>query len=441
MVLDKRPFLVYHGSGRLRMLDISDPLRPRMALVDPDSRRLLNPWAYATIAFTKGGDMVCGGNYKLSFHVIPFKGLDARSNPVFDFAAARKIGPDKDPSPRGMKAIAALAADRTTGDIYYLAVTAANSKMVPGWGADGTGVGRTAPDGRPLGFAPSSGGNYMSVSTVNDGRNAWLLAGKSFGGQIDLFDAAGLRLATGNWGWPCHYTIGFVDLRYGVQAYIRPDGRIGAYVEDDAIGRFARCRVEGAQTLKRTATTFDWAPTGAVAVAAPDVHSASNEGLAGAQAIPKVPEMKVGGDWAAWAKAGVVPQVVSLPVIGFRRNVPDDLWQTFRQATAIGALAHDGSSFYVYFVVADDTMHFDSAKPGRMWEFDSVELWMEEEQFGLGMTKDGRSALFKYRHHNREGKEWDALVWDYNEDFHVPGWDSEPEEATLRLTILEVADE
>jgi hypothetical protein len=42
---------------------------------------------------------------------------------------------------------------------------------------------------------------------------------------------------------------------------------------------------------------------------------------------------------------------------------------------------------------------------------------------------------------DREGTTWDVLVWDYNEDFHVPGLASEPKEATLRLTILEVADE
>jgi len=42
---------------------------------------------------------------------------------------------------------------------------------------------------------------------------------------------------------------------------------------------------------------------------------------------------------------------------------------------------------------------------------------------------------------DREGKEWDALVWDFVEDFHVPGKAGEPKEGFLRLSILEVADE
>jgi hypothetical protein len=42
---------------------------------------------------------------------------------------------------------------------------------------------------------------------------------------------------------------------------------------------------------------------------------------------------------------------------------------------------------------------------------------------------------------DREGREWDALIWDYNEDFHVPGKAGEPKENILRLTILEVSDE
>jgi len=71
-------------------------------------------------------------------------------------------------------------------------------------------------------------------------------------------------------------------------------------------------------------------------------------------------------------------------------------------------VAHDGRNLYAYFLVADDTMHFDAEQPGRMWEFDSIELWFEEEQIGMGFIKSGVPALFKYRHHNREGKEWSA---------------------------------
>ncbi|MBM4035000.1 MAG: hypothetical protein FJ291_24930 [Planctomycetes bacterium] len=411
VVLGGKPFIFYfnrRGDGSLLLLDVSDPLKPRTALDYDNRHKLLSGWAYATVAFSKGGDIIAGGNYSLQFRRIPFKGLDAQGNPTFDFEHPAIVGPKEDPSPRKMKCNEAITADRVTGDIYYLAVTDLYNKMVPGWGADGTGVGRSTPDGTPLWFALSSGGNYMSISAVNDGKNVWVMAAKSFGGQIDLFNADGLRLATGNWGWPTNYGIGFVDLRYGVHAYMRPDGKPGAYVEDDAIGRFARLRVEGADTIERTVTRFNWPGTEAKAGPPPLPDRTQGKPVERLLTIPKVPELKVGGDWAPWERAGVVPQIVMLPTPGFRRSVPDDLWQTFRAGTAIGAIAHDGASLYAIFLVADDTMHFDDPKGNAMWMYDCVELWLEEEQFTLGMTSDGSPAMFKHRHHDREGKAWSA---------------------------------
>jgi hypothetical protein len=410
VVLDGRPFIAYAtGNEKLFMFDVSDPLRPRLALQPSPAQKVLRLVPYSIISFSKGGDILANGDsYGLSFARIAYKGLDARGDPIYDFAHPLKLGAAKDPSPRGMKCINAPSCDRLTGDIYYLAVTEFNNKMVPAWGADGTGVGKSTPEGKPLWFAASSGGNYQSGAVLNDGKTAWYFAGKSFGGQIDLFDADGLRVTTGNWSWPCNYSIGFVDMRYGVQPYLRPDGKAGAYVEDDAIGRFARCRLDGAETVQKIKTDFDWTPTGAAAGGPPDAHRTGGKGLQQSLVIPKVAPLKVDGDWNAWAKAGVVPQIVSLPIPGFPRNWPDGLWQTFRAGTAIGAVAHDGKNLYAYFLVADDTIHFDAEDAGRMWEFDSVELWAEEEQIGLGFVTSGKPALFKYRFHNREGKEWSA---------------------------------
>ncbi len=403
VVLDGKPFIAYTHGDRLRMFDVSDPLKPRLAF--DQAHKVFAMWAYSTIAFTRGGDILANfSSYKLAFNRIPYKGLDAQGNPMFDLDHPIKLGEEKDPTPRDMKCIGALAPDRATGDIYYLAVTAQYNKMVPAWGADGTGVGRSTADGKPLWFSLSSGGNYMSISSASDGKDLFVLAGKSFGGQIDVFDSDGLRLTTGNWSWPCHYGIGFVDLRYGVQAYLRPDGKVGAYVEDDAIGRFARCRIDGADTIRRTSTTFDWPGTPAIATAPVEKPRA-----AAAQLIPKIPPVKIDGDWTPWEKAGVVPQILVLPILTYKHQDPgDDLWQTFRTGTAIGALAHDGQNLYTCFLVTDDTIHFDAANPGRMWEFDSVELWLEEEQIGLGMTKGGTPSLFKYRYHDLAGKEWSA---------------------------------
>jgi hypothetical protein len=410
VVLSGRPFVAYAtGDEKLYMFDVSDPLRPRLAMRPSPAQKVLRLVPYSIISFAPGGDILANAdNYGLAFARIPYKGLDARGDPQYDFAHPVKLGPVQDPSPRGMKCINAPSCDRVTGEIYYLAVTELNKKMVPAWGADGTGVGKSDAAGRPLWFAPSSGGNYQSGAVVNDGRSAWYFAGKSFGGQIDVFDPDGLRVTTGNWSWPCNYSIGFVDMRYGVQPYLRPDGKAGAYVEDDAIGRFGRCRLDGAETVQRSRADFDWTPTGAAAGAPPDAHRTEGKGLEQSLVIAKVPPLKVDGDWTAWARAGVVPQIVALPIPNYARNWPDGLWQTFRAGTAIGAVAHDGRNLYTYFLVADDTMHFDAEQPGRMWEFDSVELWAEEEQIGLGFVKSGPAALWKYRYHNREGKEWSA---------------------------------
>ena len=290
VVLDGRPFIAYAtGDEQLFMFDVSDPLRPRLAMRPSAAQKVLRLVPYSIICFAKGGDIMANGDsYGLSFARVPYKGLDARGDPIYDFAHPVKLGLAKDPSPRGMKCINAPSCDRVSGDIYYLAVTELNNKMVPGWGADGTGVGKSTPEGKPLWFAASSGGNYQSGAVINDGKTAWYFAGKSFGGQIDLFDVDGLRVTTGNWGWPCNYSIGFVDLRYGVQPYLRPDGKIGAYVEDDSIGRFARCRLDGEETVKKVRTDFDWTPTGAAAGGPPDAQRTGGKGLQQSLVIPKV---------------------------------------------------------------------------------------------------------------------------------------------------------
>jgi len=410
VVLGGRPFIVYHGGG-VRMFDVSDPLKPRLAF---ESRHpAVAGGAYDTISFTRDGSVIGGvagpDGYTLAFNKVPFKGLDAANNPVFDFEKTTKFGPMKDPSPRGMSCIRALSVDSGKDDIYYGAVTRLYNKMVPAWGADGTGVGKSAASGTPLWFALSSGGNYMSLSAISDGRHTFVLAGKSFGGQIDLFDDDGLRLTTGNWSWPCNYSIGFVDLRYGVNAYLRPDGKVGAYIEDDSIGRFARCRIDGAETIRKTSTALDWQPIGAAAGGPPNATMVRAKGLEKVQVIPKVALLKADGDWPAWEKARIAPQIIALPTVSFRHcTLPDDLWQTFSLGTAIGALAHDGKNLYACFLVCDQPQRFDAEMPGAMFSTDSVELWVEQDQFGLGLIKDGSAHLFKYRFHDRQGKPYAA---------------------------------
>jgi hypothetical protein len=51
-------------------------------------------------------------------------------------------------------------------------------------------------------------------------------------------------------------------------------------------------------------------------------------------------------------------------------------------------------------------MHFDSIKSDQLWMYDGIELWLEEEQLGVGFTRDGRPALHKFRFHDRNGTQW-----------------------------------
>ena len=249
----------------------------------------------------------------------------------------------------------------------------------------------------------------MSISSARDAQHNWIFAGKSFGGQIDVFDEDGLRVTTSNWGWPSAYQMGFVDMRYGVHAYLRADGKVGAYVEDDAIGRFTRVRLDGAETVQRKNTPFDWAGNALGVGPAPSVSETVGGALASQLTIPKVTELPVNGDWAAWEQQGVIPQIVALPSnVGYKRFIPEDLMSTFRQGTYLGAIAHDDKNIYVYFIATDDTPHFDAANGALMWMFDSFELWLEEEQIGLGFLKTGEASIYKYRFHDKTGKEWSS---------------------------------
>ena len=312
------------------LIDVAEPLKPRLVGKLP-----IPPMPYTDVRFTREGHLIIPVSGKLQFKLIPCQGLDARGNPAFDFDHPRIVGPEKDPTPRGLGHKGGIAVDPTTDDIYYLAVTAQHKKMVPFWGASGTGVGKSRADGRPLWFALS------------------------------------------------------------------------------------RYRLEGARSLRSERRRFDWTPTGAQAGAAPTPARTSGRPLEHPLRLPRVAALGVNGDWAPWEKAGVVPQVVSLPIVSWGRSWPDDLMQTFRAGAAVGALAHDGKHLYACFLVTDDTPHFDADDDGgRMWMVDSIELWVEEEQFGLGFVKSGRPALHKYRFHSREGKPYapgyalpQASVW------------------------------
>jgi len=433
--IDGRPYLLVHGNDRHQptdeekkqegfgprafvFIDISDPLSPRYAGA---VRAIHGPGSYSDVRFDRDGNFChAAGGEDLRLVVNRFLGRDAQGHLRYanygvygkpDSPLERR-GIEKDPSPRGMTTQGGLSIDTRTNEYYILAITAQHRKLVPAWGASGTGVGKLFADGRPLWFTLSSGGNYMSISNVFDGRDLWVMAAKDFGGQVEVFSSDGLRLATSNWSWPCHWTCGFVDLREGLQAYMRPDGKPGAHVEDDSIGRFNRIRLDGTETVKRAAFAFRWTPAesgSAPRGPIPMPQEVMGKTLRNRVAIPRAKELAVDGDWAKWQAAGVTPQILSLPIIGWAHTYPEGLLQSFDAGTSIGALAHDGKDIYAYFLTTDDTPHFHApGAGGNMFEFDSIELWIEEDQFGLGFNDEGKPRLFKYRHHDRQGKPWSA---------------------------------
>lgn len=405
--LGGKPFVAFGSEGTIRVLyDVSDPLRPRRAKpgFDPADPILQRIGSFPS-GFGKDGALVCPAEGGRMFS-IPFAGLDDQGDPRWDFSRRAMIGPKEDPSPRKMTRKRGLTVDPGTGDFYYLAVTPRHNKMVPAWGADGTGVGKTTAQGLLPWFVLSSGGNYQTISSATDGTNHWIMACKSLGGQVDLFDPDGLRVATANWSRPTDWTTGFVDILSGIQGYRRSDGKPGAYVEDNLIGRFVRVRVDGTETYRRISETFRWD----AAVAASEPVPADSAGLAMVRraVLPKVQPLPVDGRWEVWAAAGVQPQIVCLPTIRWGRVRPEGLFDDFRTATLVGALAHDGEAVYAYFLCLDDTPTFTATQPRLMYQADGIELWLEEEQIGLGFLAGGQPTIFKYRHHDRAGKAYAA---------------------------------
>jgi hypothetical protein len=385
------------------LLDVTKPLEPRITGVVPFAG------VYSDTRFARNGDIVIatGDQTEFKFNVYPFKGFDAQGNPNYDFTKPEVRDCGKDNSPIGIETKSGLAVDPQTNDYYLMAVTKNHKKMVPAWGASGTGLAKLAADGSLKWFSLTSGGNFTGTAMVRDKNEAWAFIGKDFGGQVEAYNSDGLRLATLNWGWRGHWTCGFVDMRDGLTAYLRPDGRPGVYVEDDSIGRLMRGRLEGTETQKKAALPFTWATATAAPAPVPLPNATGGAVLQNPLVLPKVAPLPMDGDFNAWIKAGVAPQTVMLPIVSWGRTWPGDLLDTFRAGTGAAALAHDGQYLYAYFLVTDDTPIFGD-NPGIMFAFDGIEFWVEEEQFGFGFVGNRKPAMFKYRYHNKAGAEWAA---------------------------------
>ncbi|MGA2618607.1 MAG: right-handed parallel beta-helix repeat-containing protein [Thermoguttaceae bacterium] len=419
VTLGGRQFVAYWPiEAGMQLVDVTDPLNPRLAV---NLSRAEAPLAGPASAFAADGSIVqvfmAGDKRNIpTVRRIPFLGLDAGHRPTFDWAHPVLIRPGTETTRQKMAFTdAGLSVDRTNDDIYFGGMTAQFDECIPVFFRGATGVGKFDARRKPLWFSRSSGGNYLWASAISDGKSTYVLATKILSGQVDLFDADGLRLATGNWSWPTNYTCGWIDCSHSVSPYLRADGKIGAYVEDDAVGRLNRIRVDGVESIRKTSAPMQWQPTGIAPGRIPLAEVVQGKGLAKTLVLAKIPEMKVDGNWNAWVKAGVIPQIVALPVPNFKHcAMPDDLWQTFKTGTAMGAVAHDGRSLYVYFVVACEGMHFDADQPGEMPMYDGVEFWAEEEQFGLGFTRDGAPRLYKYRFHDRAGQ-------TYAQGYPLPG--------------------
>ncbi|MCC7375362.1 MAG: DUF1565 domain-containing protein [Verrucomicrobiales bacterium] len=402
-VIEGRSFIASGKEGAIQVIwEVTEPTQPRLA---GELTRERFPAMYQKgirpLCLTPELDLAGASGCQLK--IAPFKGWDTENRPSWDFAATESRGQKAWPDRPGFTLKRGLACDPKSGDFYALAVTDRLKQMVPMWGADGTGVGKVDARGNVRWFVPSSGNNYQSISSIHDGRDFWVMACKSFGGQIDLFNSDGLLLGTGNWGWLVNHQVGFVDIISGCQAYRRSDGKPGAYVEDDLIGRFTRLRVDGTETLVRGTNAVPWnrAPV------ADDTSSGdqSEPSFATTLPLPRIQPLDIDGNWPAFEKAGAIPQILAQPTVTWGRYRPEGLLETCRAGAFAAAFAHDATNLYAYLVATDDTPRFDADTPAKMWAFDGFELWLEQEQFGLSFTRDGQPHLFKYRFHGRDGKD------------------------------------
>jgi hypothetical protein len=402
-VLEGRSFIASGKEGALQVLwEVTDPEHPRLA---GELTRERFPAMYQKgirpLCLTPESAMAGASGCQLK--IAPFKGWDFENRPTWDFAATESRGQKSWPDRPGFTLKRGLACDPASGDFYSLAVTERLKQMVPMWGADGTGVGKVDARGNVRWFVPSSGHNYQSISSVHDGRDFWILACKSFGGQVDLFNSDGLLLGTGNWGWLVNHQVGFVDIISGCQAYRRGDGKPGAYVEDDLIGRFTRLRVDGTDSLRRGTNIVAW--TEATAPGDPPSASQAGPPISTTLTIPRIKPVAIDGNWSSFEQAGASAQILALPTVTWGRYRPDRLLESCRAGAFAAAFAHDSTNLYAYLIATDDTPRFDADTPAKMWAFDGFELWLEQEQFGLSFTKDGQPHLFKYRFHGRDGKD------------------------------------
>ncbi|MBA3846706.1 MAG: hypothetical protein H0X45_08685, partial [Planctomycetes bacterium] len=408
-VIGGRPYLMYFGWGN-RLIDISDPLEPRVveSLTGLLDQHLGQSNGYDQACFGKDGAIIRLGMFHMQqAQMWRCSGLDGH-DPVYDFANPIAIGLPEDPSPRKLVAYGAVASDGSGDHVYELVDSALHHQKIAFWGAARTGVARIDPQNGAVWHALSSGDNYMALDAIRDGDQSFVFAAKYMDGFLDVFDGDGLRLTTGGWSYRSGFSGGMVDLRDGVSVARLTDGTIVAYVEDDAFGRFGRFRFDGRESITRASARIEWQGGGVASdrVRVPDAP-ASAAVLPRQGEIPRVPEMKVDVDWLAWKRAGVTPQVAVLPAnVSFKRILPDGLLDDFRAGTGVAAFAHDGAHLYAYFLVVDDTLRFDDPTGMAMYLYDSIELWFEEEQFGVGFTKDGKPMLNKYRFHNRAGEEY-----------------------------------
>lgn len=404
-VLGGRPFLVAIGMDyRLGFTDVSDPLRPRKVAAASPKIDVYDEVPWPSLTFLSNSDLVLPTK-GLALHRIAFKGLDADSNPKFDYEHPQLFGKENPPLLRGMKVISDLSSNPKTDDVYALAsVDPFESRMSAA--SDLTGIVRFDASGTPLWIAKGAGENYATVDAVQDGKHAWIFGGTRWlqGSALDVYDTDGLRLATGSLGWPNDYGRNRPEGAYDVIGYVRADGRAGAYVVDLLSGWNVRMKLDGADTLHRVVRPMKWDGPVAKEGPAPHAESTGSTPPAIVLSVPKAKGLKVDGDWSAWEKAAVVPQVVGLPLsLEPRTSTPENLLQTFSDGTFIAAVAQDGEALFVYVVAADGTPHFDALKSTELSKFDGVQLSLERELFALSLMNGGGKGLAKELGHNADG--------------------------------------
>ena len=177
-------------------------------------------------------------------------GFDERGNPLYDWAKRETIVPRDDSAWKFVPKNLRVAPG---GDLYAQGTVEGRRDMGAFW-MGGTAIARFAPDGARRWVLPLP---RVCVSMTTDGE--FFYVGEGPTAKVSMYTADGLFVAAMAPGKPSGYQSGWIDHALGIFAFVHPATKAHyVYAEEDLFGKSIRYRVEGLETLRRFAGTFNW---------------------------------------------------------------------------------------------------------------------------------------------------------------------------------------